>query len=371
MICPNCKNEIPEGSIYCEHCGQTIQIVPDYNALDDVLPAMVGKKQPTGASANQNTTAAKLSADTQEFKRKRLMIWSAVVITLTVFIAAFLTWQCYIRSYGYYMSRGAACDEAKEYKDANGYYEMAIAANKTAEACFAYGQNAYRMGDYETAEQYLLDAIALDDGYADAYVILCKIYEANRDYVSIEALATYTSDKEILAMIDASLILPPSFSIIGGRYDDDVLLYLTAPKGVEIYYTVDGTAPEDGLLYDDEKGILITDGTTKVRAICKNEEGKFGFETEEVYRITYKAPDYPTVTPSNGTFREATYITISPQKEGDRVYYTWDGSTPTVDSAQYTEPILIPEGNNILSIIVINDHDLISEVLQCNYIYRP
>ena len=30
MICPECGREIPEGHLYCDFCGQEVQIVPDF-----------------------------------------------------------------------------------------------------------------------------------------------------------------------------------------------------------------------------------------------------------------------------------------------------------------------------------------------------
>lgn len=41
MKCMNCGAEIPEEQLICPECGQEIQIVPDYNPLDDVLAAQV------------------------------------------------------------------------------------------------------------------------------------------------------------------------------------------------------------------------------------------------------------------------------------------------------------------------------------------
>ena len=37
MRCAHCNAIIPEGWMRCPRCGKDIQIVPDYNPLEDVL----------------------------------------------------------------------------------------------------------------------------------------------------------------------------------------------------------------------------------------------------------------------------------------------------------------------------------------------
>ena len=41
MRCRYCGAEIPDGILYCEECGKEVQIVPDYNPLEDMLAAHV------------------------------------------------------------------------------------------------------------------------------------------------------------------------------------------------------------------------------------------------------------------------------------------------------------------------------------------
>ena len=31
MKCPNCGNELEEGKLLCEHCGEEVKIVPDFD----------------------------------------------------------------------------------------------------------------------------------------------------------------------------------------------------------------------------------------------------------------------------------------------------------------------------------------------------
>ena len=37
MICIHCGADIPDGEVVCPRCGTAVQIVPDYNPLEDVL----------------------------------------------------------------------------------------------------------------------------------------------------------------------------------------------------------------------------------------------------------------------------------------------------------------------------------------------
>ena len=41
MKCRYCGYEIPDGELYCEHCGKEVRIVPDYNPLEDMLTAQI------------------------------------------------------------------------------------------------------------------------------------------------------------------------------------------------------------------------------------------------------------------------------------------------------------------------------------------
>ena len=37
MICRHCGANIPDDQLICPECGAEVQMVPDYNPLDDVL----------------------------------------------------------------------------------------------------------------------------------------------------------------------------------------------------------------------------------------------------------------------------------------------------------------------------------------------
>ena len=103
----------------------------------------------------------------------------------------------------------------------------------------------------------------------------------------------------------------------------------------------------------------------------KNNTGKFSAVVEETYKVTYEAPAFPVVSPMTGVYHTPTKVTIISPIDDGRIYYTWNGTTPTASSSEYTAPIDIPEGDNILSVIVMDKHDLSSEVLRCSFSYLP
>lgn len=68
------------------------------------------------------------------------------------------------------------------------------------------------------------------------------------------------------------------------------------------------------------------------------------------YTITFKAPDGPKITPASGSYSTSSEqrIVVGNIPTGAKAYYeiSHDGAvTPTTDSTEYTEPVVMPEGS--------------------------
>ena len=225
--------------------------------------------------------------------------------------------------------------------------------------------------DYDSAMVLFMEVIRIDTDNKEAYQGLISIYAKQQEYDKIKALAEDISDDEILALFSDYLVNVPVFYPEAGDFDSYITVTILSIDDFEIYYTKDGSDPtKDGILYE-EKGIpLEKTGDYTIKAVCCNEKGIFSDVITSEYHVEAKAPDYPTVTPDGGTFAEPTFVTIEAE-ENCSIYYTWDGSDPTKLSAAYTEPIEVPEGNNILSIIVIDNRSgLSSPIYRTNFIYE-
>lgn len=378
MKCIHCGNELKVGSVYCEACGKEAQIVPDYNILeDDILTSLLEEKKGTADEKKSSITEATSDKNKQKknvFQRlwanKKLRISFILSVILVIFLIIFGV-SMYMNSYSYQYKRGIHYDQAKAYEKAIEHYQKAIdLKDNSIQARYAAGKDYYKIKSYDEAEKILLEAVEIDNTNTSVFKMLLKVYLATDAYDKISELEDMAGSQKVLALFDEYLVAPPEFSEDEGEYEDDLALELTSEDDYDIYYTIDGSDPagDKGIRYNE--AIELADGTTTVKAACCNEKGEFGQIVAKKYEITYVAPDYPVVSPMSGTFTTPTQISVETIADAS-VYYTWDGSVPSASSALYTGPIDVPEGNNVLSLLVIDKHGLCSDVLKCNYKYMP
>jgi hypothetical protein len=110
-----------------------------------------------------------------------------------------------------------------------------------------------------------------------------------------------------------------------------------------------------------------TDGTyymdSSVDNITQNSDGTISFNFVGLNSVAT-----PTFSPEAGVYEEAQNVTISCATQGAVIYYTIDGTTPTSNSARYTEPILVETTTTIKAIAVAEGEE--SNVATGNYIIR-
>ncbi len=63
MRCRYCGARIPDGVMYCRECGGEVQIVPDYNPLEDMLAAHVKNALKNTAGASQGGVRSRANAE--------------------------------------------------------------------------------------------------------------------------------------------------------------------------------------------------------------------------------------------------------------------------------------------------------------------
>lgn len=75
----------------------------------------------------------------------------------------------------------------------------------------------------------------------------------------------------------------------------------------------------------------------------------------------------PTFSPAPGTYSAAQSVSLATTTAGAAIYYTTNGSTPTVDSAPYTQPITVGM-NTTIAAIAIGAGGIQSGVVSGNYV---
>lgn len=388
MKCVKCGAELKEGCIYCSVCGTEAQIVPDYSVLeDDYLRSLLKEEEKAEAEKRARQNAPKEKKQTQTKKKQldsRIPIFVVCGILIVAIIIGVIIKVAIDRrnanSYEYQVEAAEQEYVDKNYENALHYYKTALSLKPSdVPVRLAMADIYTEQAEYDAAMVLLMEVIDLEPQNQTAYERLIRIYEKKEDYDSIIELASGVEDTDILELFEGYLVAAPIISPIEGEYDEYINVILFSIEDYDIYYTLDGTEPdeENGIHYNSgsvsgEKGIPLEEsGKYKIRAVCVNEKGIRSEIAEATYDIEAVAPAYAVVTPDGGRITEETTVTIEAE-EDCTIYYTWDGTDPTEASLKYQEPLEIPTGNNILSVLVVNDKTgLDSGVYRTNFIYYP
>ncbi|MDD6306592.1 MAG: chitobiase/beta-hexosaminidase C-terminal domain-containing protein [Clostridiales bacterium] len=377
MKCIKCGAELKQGCLYCSVCGYESQILPDYSVLeDDYLRSLLKEENGT------DTTEQKESEQTKKQKKSdnpyRLLL--IILCCLLLFgIAAGIGVKLYIdeqnaNSYDYQMEMAQKEETEGNYDEALAYYNAALVIQPNDVEARTFMADIYmKQKNYDSALVLYMEIIKLDETNREAYENLITIYEEKGEYDSILALSDDVKEADILELFQPYLVAPPIISPLGGDYEDSLIVTLFSLKGYDIYYTIDGTEPDtmNGILYRDDNIEFEDAGDYELKAVCINEKGISSEVATAQYHVEENPPSYPSVSPDGGEIWGETYVTITAE-ENCSIYYTWDGSDPTEASAKYMEPLLVPEGNNVLSVLVVNDKNgLSSEIYRSNFIYVP
>ena len=375
MKCAKCGAELKKGCLYCSVCGHEAQIVSDYNVLeDDYLRSLL--KDGESAKNPQKTEVEPKKNKKKKNNHLLLILCCCFIVTgAAVGVAV----KLYIdnknaNSYDYQIEMAEKELVDHNYENALQYYKTALALQpddiKVREAM---AEIYTSRKEYDSALVLYMDILQLDKNNKEAYQHLIAIYDEKGDYDSILSLKENVTDEDILALFDDYEVDDPIISPLGGQYDDYVTVVIYSIAENDIYYTLDGTVPdkENGIPYPQGGISLNRTGNFEINAVCCNEKGIYSDIVSEEYQIQFKKPRLPSVSPDGGLFSEETTITIAQQKDCT-IYYTWDSTDPTRESAVYTEPLVVPEGDYVLSVMAVNNKTgLASDIYRVNFGYHP
>lgn len=377
MKCTECGANIEKGKMYCPACGVEVQMVSPYHVMEDEF--FLDVQHQTADEEDGEEPEELLDETFHEMPRslrKRNLYISMAVAALGLCVLLFAS----------YVLRQSA-DEAAAFSDG---YEQAVAALARsdyagAQAAFAgmqagqpeelshYFWQAWLMGlQEETGKQKetLEKILSLDRENVYACKELIDLYVAQEDFEALHALSASYENSRLSALFSEYEVEQPAVELQSDALRQGDVLVITAAEGLNIYYTLDGTSPiTNGTLY--YAPIYLESGNYTVQATACNEQGYYSpVVSEEVaVEMAYQL-GMPQVTPNSGEYLSPQTIYVS-VPEGCSAYYTWNGSDPTTASLKYSGGIPMPEGNNVLSVILADEYGNTSSIQRVNYIYMP
>jgi uncharacterized Zn finger protein (UPF0148 family) len=272
MKCKKCGAGIPEGKIYCEICGTAIQMVPDYNPVDDI--SIGTEEKPKKSEEPLDLSESDTILDERPmYARKRF--WFAFICLIVVCTFAYQI---------SYRSIHPAEVETEEPEEVTLLEEPTLSV---ASGTYDYApQLVLSHPDRSNGEIYYTTDGTTPDADSQLYnhpieigegkTIIRAVFIRSDGVVSEEACGTY----EVVFQYPDE----PVFSISSGEYEEPFTVSIRAEADCQIYYTTNGEDPDRySSLYRGP--ITINPGLTVLRAVAIDADGGESGIMEAIYKV--------------------------------------------------------------------------------------
>ncbi len=382
MQCKVCNAFIPEGYMYCPVCGEEIIIVSDFEIklednIDVAALAKTAEIPDLSEFISEHNGGAKPVIEEPEEKKtpekgiapkinKKLAI--LFIVIGAVFATGATIAGIKIRNYFSYDHQYAKA--RREYE--TGDYASAIKTGKHLNSLGSTKRGKVLLADsyiaehnYDAAIAVLYDALNNDPNDVDLYDRIVECYKTENNSTGISELIANSKDTTLALRYSDYVSIAPVFSLESGTYIEPDPITLFAPGEGTIYYTVDGSEPTDeSLVYMGP--IPLETGKNVISAFYINEKGIASDIVSNTYEVELDVPDPPELLVEPGTVKKPELIGVT-APEDKKVYYTNDGTVPTIESKEYSAPFLMPLGKSTYSFICVSENGLVSEPVVADY----
>lgn len=293
-----------------------------------------------------------------------VLLIAIVVVIGTIFILDYSKKNTFVYNY----NCGVQSYRDADYNKAIEYFEKALTyeeSDKVKERVFLY--KCYKtIGQEDKAISELVELLNNDPYYIEAITVVAAYYYKCGALDKLDEMIQKYKGTEAESALAAYMLDAPSVSHDSGKYNGSIAVEMISATGDNIYYTINGNDPT---VYDTlyTGPVVIGQGITTLKAVVINDAGISSSVVEYQYEIEFVVPDAPEVNPASGNYSENQKIEVFNIPEGTTAYYTFDGTIPSLESEKYTEPIDMPGGNNIFSVVCISSDNISSAVVKRNY----
>ena len=364
--------------MFCDKCGTEINIVPDFepeveNEIDASLSGLADELNKDDQASGKNGDRRKSNVGIWGEKTDRLRLivnLLLVIVLIAIGIGAVLFYR---NSTGKrYIKMAEDARKAGNYAQAIEYLKEANKENPgNTDIIFRISDYYLESGDADSAIETLKtiteSGLFSEDKVQTAYESMISVYRQSGDTEGLAKLLSSGENETLQSMRSNYIPNMPSMSPASGTYESvNVTLSLWDGSGNSIYYTVnDGQPDASSILYESDI-ILTEEGVYNVKAVAINEFGISSVVSENEYVIERGAPLPPEIMEPSGDYFQNTMI-VAVADPGLSIFYTTDGSDPTMESKQYISPLIMPVGTSHYKFICFDNEGNASEIVERDY----
>jgi N-acetylneuraminic acid mutarotase len=181
-----------------------------------------------------------------------------------------------------------------------------------------------------------------------------------------QAVIGYLND--LWEVMPVKVTATPTLSPASGTFTTAQMVTISdSTPGAVIYYTTDGSVPAPSST--KYVGPITVSSTQTIQTIATAANYVSSAVASAMYTIQLTAAT-PAFSPAAGTYTTAQTVTISDATPGALIYYTIDGTNPTLSSAKYTGPITVSSTQTIHAIAAASSYSN-SAVASATYTIQP
>lgn len=382
MRCRYCGANIPDGVMYCKECGGEVQIVPDYNPLEDMLAAHVKDALKNSGRSARGGVRSRANAEYAGSGRTAAL-----------------------RPDSGRLSGGARTAAMRRGSGRTGY----IGDGRTAAMRGSSGRTGY-IGDGRTVAirggsrtGYMTDARSRKYPGSTSAMFPEELEAQRRQAKQRRAMKKKKRNKALLILLSMLVLIAGTAvalylssyagtvylgnrALRNGEYTKAEDYFQTAigkdKKKAEgyaglskvyigqndvsaaenLFLTVIDEQPDNAAVYEAAfEFYLDTKQPMGIPELLKQAKGSV---KEELSAYVVHEPEFSL--DEKETYDDVQQLTLT-SKEGE-IRYTTDGSMPDVSSQEFTEPIQLGEGENTIKAIVVNKEGVPSQTAEKEFL---
>lgn len=177
---------------------------------------------------------------------------------------------------------------------------------------------------------------------------------------SVPSATTAIQVGVILQQVAAPIITPA-----GGIISNNLYATITcSTPGATIYMTLNGEDPSlASMVY---AGAFLVDRSLTIKAMAVKSGMADSNVTVTTYSMVVNTVATPTITPDGGNFNVPVTVSLNCDTVGADIYYTTNGTTPSVLSTRYTVPFIL-SNNTLVRAVGVKTGLLDSAVVAANF----